>query len=101
MGGIEGVKRDRKSFDYQKLPGAGSIAMSGAMRNYISGCITRERERLAKIFIVEKSPERLAEAILDSRYDIQVFRWSGMGVSIDDPIPDDKLAKEPKLESVE
>jgi len=45
----------------------------------------RERERLARIFVQEKQPQKIAEAILDNSLDDGVFKWSGPESSLDKP----------------
>lgn len=64
--------------------GAGLPTNSAVMR-YAAGCVKRERERLARIFILQKSPQAIAEAILDCSMDDHVFKWNGPEVGLDAP----------------
>jgi hypothetical protein len=61
------------------------LATGHATVRYVAGCIKRERERLARVFVTEKSPERLAEAILDATLDEKVFTWNGPETPLDTP----------------
>lgn len=63
----------------------GGLAMTSAVIRYCTGCIKRERERLARIFAEQKSPETIAQAILDNQLDELVFKWNGPEVSLDTP----------------
>ena len=80
-GGIENLRKEPLVLDEAKMrelglpPGALTTA-SGAMR-YTAGCIKRERERLARIFVNQKVPEGIAEAIMDNSMDEKVFKWNG------------------------
>ena len=55
--------------------------------NYVMGCAKRERERLARIFVAEKTGDSLAQAIVDGSLDMRVFKWVGPGAFLDDPPP--------------
>lgn len=57
---------------------AGYVTLMGIMR-YVSGCILRERERLARAI-----PEH-ADAIRDTSMDDLVFKWSGPETPLDTP----------------
>jgi hypothetical protein len=59
----------------------------GSLMNYVMGCMKRERARLAQIFVTDKSPERLAEALIDPAKDVAVFKWSSPRLLLDDPPP--------------
>ncbi len=100
-GGIENLRREPYILDESKqselgLGGKGLVMASASMR-YPVGCIKRERGRLARIFVNvhEKSPEELAQAILDSSLDDRVFKWNGPESSLDTP---PKSAEERKAE---
>lgn len=62
--------------------GSGFVAPPDVMR-FVSGCITRERQRLAKIFAEEKLPEAVATALVDTRFDKHVFQWAPPTVTMD------------------
>ena len=100
-GGIENLRKQPLVLDKTKMEqlgldhGGGSIALAGAVMRYSAGCIKRERERLARIFITEKTPERIAEAILDNSFDDKVFKWNGPEAPLD---AEPKSAEEPKEE---
>ena len=53
--------------------------------NYVSGCMKRERERLAQIFILGNPPQKTAAAIVDHTKDDLVFKWEPGGVPLDSP----------------
>lgn len=55
------------------------IVTQDAVVCFIRGCITRERERLARIFESTIDPKALAQAIRDASKDDQVFEWIGPG----------------------
>ena len=55
------------------------IVMSDAVITFVKGCMSRERERLARIIERETDPQKIAEAIRDSSQDEQVFEWVGAG----------------------
>jgi hypothetical protein len=102
-GGIENLRREPFVLDEQKqnqlgLGQNGIVMASGTMR-YPAGCIKRERERLASIFVNEKSPEEVAKAILDASLDDLVFKWDGPEVGLNAPprtTEERRLAKEKK-----
>jgi hypothetical protein len=75
---------DRPKMQELGLAG-GHIAFSDAVMRYTTGCMKRERERLARIFIVEKPPAKLAEAILDASLNDKVFKWNGPEAPLDAP----------------
>ena len=90
-GGIEKLQREPYVLDESKqselgLGGAG-LAMASATMRYPAGCIKRERERLARVFVnlQEKTPEELAQAILDGSMDDKVFKWNGPECGLDAP----------------
>jgi len=64
---------------------SGPVVGGGAIMRYVSGVVTRERERLARIFVKPKEPEALAKAILDNSWDDNVFKWVGPGATLDQP----------------
>jgi hypothetical protein len=70
---------------YEELGvGEGRRIMTGQSAvNYVTGCMTRERARLARVFVEQKTPEKLAEAILDASLDMRVFQWAGPGATLD------------------
>ena len=86
-GGIEKLKSQPFVLDKEKMRELGlkgdTLAMAGATMRYQAGCIRRERERLARIFAVEKDPEKIAEAILDNSLDEKVFKWHGPETPLD------------------
>jgi len=91
-GGIEHLKFDRVKPDeayYNNLGlfASGGFIHCGSVVNFVMGCMKRERERIAKIFINDKSPEQVAAAIVDGSLDKKVFKWVGPGASLDDPPP--------------
>jgi len=89
-GGIENIKRIRTTSVNHTALGLNATPgqLTGHMgQRYVMGCMKRERERLAKIFVAERPPEKLAEAILDITFDQKVFLFTGPGFSIDDPLP--------------
>ena len=88
-GGIENLERKPLVLDSSKmeelgLSGGGFPTASAAMR-YPAGCIKRERERLARIFVNVKTPEEMAKAIVDDSLDDKVFKWNGPETSLDEP----------------
>lgn len=89
-GGIDNLRKKPLILDNAKMKelglGGGLASAFGTMR-YTAGCIKRERERLARIFVNAKTPEKIAEAILDSSLDVKVFKWNG---------PETPLEVEPK-----
>lgn len=88
-GGIEKIRNAPMVLDKAKMQELGirtGIApdVSAVMR-YTTGCIKRERERLARIFISPKEPDKLAKAILDGSLDDKVFKWNGPETLLDTP----------------
>lgn len=84
--GISHLKRNPMIMDGEKMKELGhnsGIPVGGAVMRYPAGCIKRERERLARIFVKERPPEKIAEAILDSSLDEKVFKWNGPEVGLD------------------
>jgi hypothetical protein len=61
-----------------------AMVISGAVVRYISGCITRERERLARALKGHISDDPIA-AIVSDEHDDLVFKWIGPGAKLDDP----------------
>jgi hypothetical protein len=91
-GGIEHIRKAPFVLDEQKrmelgLSGGFTIPGTAATMRYPAGCIKRERERLARIFINidQKTPQQLAEAILDGSLDDHVFKWNGPECGLDVP----------------
>ncbi|MFC1782333.1 hypothetical protein ACFL02_01955 [Planctomycetota bacterium] len=85
-GGIDNLKKEPLILDDDKMKELGlkgGFAVSSAVMRYPAGCIKRERERLARIFVTEKSPEKIAEAILDNSLDDKVFKWNGPETPLD------------------
>lgn len=86
-GGIENLRKQPLVLDGDKMKElgleGGHLTKSSAVMRYPTGCIKRERERLARIFINEKTPEKIAEAILDNSLDDKVFKWNGPETSLD------------------
>lgn len=86
-GGIENLRRRPLVLDDAKMKELGlageSLPKASAVMRYLAGCIKRERERLAKIFIKEKTPEKIAQAILDGSLDEKVFKWNGPETTLD------------------
>ena len=92
-GGIANLRKQPLVLDDTKMkelglktgnPGAlVTASLATALMRYIVGCFKRERERLAKIFINEKTPEKTATAILDNSLDDKVFKWNGPEASLD------------------
>jgi hypothetical protein len=52
-----------------------SVTLIGDIIRYVAGCITRERERLARIIESETDPVKIADAIRDHSKDASVFIW--------------------------
>jgi len=104
-GGIDNLRKQPLVLDKTKMEQLGlkipegvhpltASSMSAVMR-YPAGCIKRERERLARIFVTEKNPEKVAEAILDNSLDDKVFKWSGPETPLDaEPKSPKERAKE-------
>lgn len=97
-GGIENLKKAPLVLDNDKMRELGlGIAPEGgpprlefanpsAVMRYPVGCMKRERERLASIFITEKTPQQVATAILDNSLDDNVFRWKGPEAPLHAPL---------------
>ncbi len=86
-GGIENLRREPFVLDDAKRKDLGhrdGVAMSSGAMRYTAGCIKRERERLARVFVNVKTPEQLARAILDNSMDELVFKWNGPEALLDD-----------------
>jgi hypothetical protein len=97
-GGIENLRKAPLVLDDAKMRQlglSGGIATASATMRFPVGCIKRERERLAKIFVREKTPEKIAEAILDTSLDDKVFKWNGPEATLD---AEPKSVKERELE---
>jgi len=87
-GGIEKYRREPLVLDGEKqeeLGLSGGFPATSAVMRYPAGCIKRERERLARIFVNEKTPENIAKAILDNSFDDKVFKWNGPESLLNDP----------------
>ncbi len=85
-GGIENIRKQPLILDDAKMKElgmAGGLPATSAVMRYPAGCMKRERERLAMIFVKERTPEKIAEAILDSSLDDKVFKWNGPEVPLD------------------
>ncbi len=85
-GGIDNLRKEPFVLDDAKMNELGlrgGVATASASMRYPAGCIKRERERLARIFVSAKSPEKIAEAILDSSLDAKVFKWNGPETPLD------------------
>jgi hypothetical protein len=86
-GGIENLSKQPLVLDDKKMKelglDGGHLATGSAVMRYTAGCIKRERERLAKIYVNEKSPKKIAEAILDNSLDERVFKWNGPETPLD------------------
>lgn len=97
-GGIERLKRTPLVLDDKKMKELGlnpsHLPQTSAVMRYTAGCIKRERERLARVFINEKSLEETAQAILDNSLDEMVFKWCGPETGLDSPPVPVKLEKE-------
>ncbi len=61
----------------------GAVILGKASMRYLVGCMKRERERLARVFITGNGPDKLAEGILDSSMDDLVFKWNGPEAALD------------------
>ena len=93
-GGIDHIRRSTYTMPPDKLSElgrGGGLSSPGANMRYTTAVILRERERLARIFIKEKTPEKIAEAILDGTLNDKVFKWVGPETPLDAP---PKSAKE-------
>jgi len=88
-GGIDKLRREPLVLDDAKIESlgltAGGLTTGSATMRYPVGCMKRERERLAMIFIRENSPEGIAKAILDNSLDDNVFKWAGPESPLDEP----------------
>jgi hypothetical protein len=98
-GGIEHIKRATLILDHSRIAELGLnpshfASATGAM-SYTIGVTKRERERLARIFIDAKSPEKIAEAIVDASLDLFVFKYDGPEVLLDAPA---KSAEQRRIE---
>lgn len=58
------------------LGGRNGLLKAPAVMRYVAGCFSRERQRLAKIFAESKTPETIAAALVDTRFDKQVYQWA-------------------------
>jgi len=80
-GGIEHLRRAPLLMDDDRIEAlglpSGGLATATATLRYTVGCVKRERERLAQIFVNAKSPEAVAQAIVDGSMDDLVFKWNG------------------------
>ena len=93
-GGIENLRKAPLVLDEVKMQELGlkvngsalaRASVGTALVRYTAGCIRRERERLARVFVLPKAPEKLAEAILDNSLDEKVFKWNGPETPLDTP----------------
>lgn len=88
-GEVRKLRREPFVMDGEKTSklgiGSGPVINGGTIMRYVSGVVTRERERLAKTFVNPKDPEALARAILDGSHDDNVFKWIGPGSRLEDP----------------
>ena len=87
-GGIEKIQKAPMVLDEAKMKELGLNGSSpgqASIMRYPAGCSKRERERLAKIFISPKEPDKLAKAILDGSLDDKVFKWNGPEIPLDTP----------------
>jgi hypothetical protein len=85
-GGIDNLRKQPLVLDDAKMKELGlqgGLPTASAAMRYPTGCIKRERERLARIFVNEKTPEKIAEAILDNSLDDKVFKWNGPETPLD------------------
>ncbi len=55
------------------------LVRSSDVSTYVKGCISRERERLARIFETNDNAGDIAKAIRDRSHDDRVFEWIGSG----------------------
>lgn len=91
------MKLEKEEMEKLGLSGGHLLTAGGAMR-YFTGCVKRERERLAQIFAESRSPEKIAQAILDSSMDEKVFKWNGPEIPLDaDPISVEERVKKKQL----
>jgi hypothetical protein len=87
-GGIDSLKREPMKIDkewHSRLGGEAGVVHAVTVMNYVSGCIKRERERLAQIFILGNPPEKIAAGLVDHTKDDLVFKWEPGGVPLDRP----------------
>jgi hypothetical protein len=88
-GGIENLKREPMKNDeewHSRLGVAGGgLVHDVTVMNYVSGCMKRERERLAQIFILGNPPEKIAAALVDHTKDDLVFKWEPGEIPLDRP----------------
>ena len=103
-GGIENLRKQPLVLDKAKMRElglkGGALALDAAVMRYGSGCITRERERLASVFVREKTPEQIAQGILDNSLDDKVFKWAGPEMPLDaEPKTAEQREKEKKAKS--
>ena len=63
--------------------------------NLVSGVTTRERDRLARIFVKQEDRDAIAGAILGNSWDDHVFKFAGPESILEDP---PMTAKEKELE---
>jgi hypothetical protein len=82
----EPIRMDDTKYKELGLFGGG-ITDAHSVVNYIMGCMKRERERLARIFVAEKTGNNFAQAIVDGSLDMNVFKWVGPSALLDDPSP--------------
>jgi len=86
-GGIKNLRKAPLVLDDEKMKElglkTGSAALVTAVMRYTAGTMKRERERLARIFVRQKPPDEIAEAILDNSLDDKVFKWCGPEVPLD------------------
>ena len=103
-GAIDGLKRAPMITDAEwqsRLGGGAFLITGGTVMNYVSGCMKRERERLAQVFILGNSPEKTAAAIVDHTKDDLVFKWEPGGVPLDQPPRSRAERQKAKAESSE
>lgn len=94
-GGIGNLRKALLVLDEAKMKELGvplgKLPLTSAVMRYTAGCVKRERERLARVFVNHKEPEHLAQAILDSSLDDKVFKWNGPESPLDaEPIATDQ-----------
>jgi hypothetical protein len=96
-GGIENIRSAKYVLDDKRIETLGlkvnkdaipTASLAPALVRYIAGCIKRERERLARVFMNPKQGEKLAQAILDGTYDDRVFTWAGPEKTLDNTVSD-------------
>ena len=88
-GGIERIQKAPLVLDDAKMRELGlkpdTLPMISAVMRYTAGCMKRERERLARIFISPKPSDSVAEALVDGSMDDKVFKWNGPETPLDAP----------------